>query len=62
MNDMRLIDKSKKSNIKCENCRHFVANCKRVLNGQFKDYWNRCKQFDWRKGKRYVGEAQKGEG
>lgn len=48
------IDTSKKSNIKCEHCKHFdthgktvydPVNCK--ITGEQKHYWNRCKHFEW---------------
>lgn len=64
---MRLIDKSKKSNIKCEYCGHFAEaygnvyeDCKCTLNGQPRSYWNRCKQFVWREDRQYVGERKDG--
>ena len=41
----RKVDKSKKSNIKCKHCAHYPF-C--VLTGENKkNYWNRCKQFEW---------------
>ena len=66
---MRLIDKSKKSNIKCEHCEHLVEphgnayeDCKCALSGRLRHYWNRCKQFAWRKDRQYVGERKDGDG
>lgn len=57
---MKPIDKSKKSNIKCEHCGHWTgwqtSNC--LLSGLDKNYWNRCKLFCWREDKEYVGEEQ----
>ena len=48
---MRKLDKSKKSNIKCEHCEAFDND---KLEGGWccihqvpKNYWNRCKQFIW---------------
>ena len=44
------LDKTKKSNIKCEHCKNWekaAFDCYCTLNGKSKNYWNRCKQFDW---------------
>ena len=58
---MRLIDISKKKNLKCEHCANWVkeqaeswdsAPC--ALNGTFKMYYQRCKQFAWRPGNNYI--------
>ena len=64
---MGLIDKDKKSNIKCEHCGHYVEpngnpyeNCQCGLTGQPKNYWNRCKQFEWRKDRTYVQDVKEG--
>ena len=59
---MRTVDKTKKSNIKCEHCRFFVTDPKSCY-GCNRDkctnpnspkygvgtvhYWNRCKCFEW---------------
>lgn len=46
----RPIDKTKKSNIKCEHCRFWNADdgiC--YLNKEKKNYWNRCKKFEWKR-------------
>ena len=59
---MRTIDKTKKSNIKCEHCKFFIEDTNSSY-GFKKDkctnpdspkcgtgtvnYWNRCKCFDW---------------
>lgn len=50
----RTVDKSKKSNIKCEHCKHFCTDIDKWetttycgITGAFKYYWNRCKQFEW---------------
>lgn len=58
MANTRQIDKTKKSNIKCEHCGYFnrerevrlspldMANlCEKT--GKPKHYWNRCKCFVW---------------
>ena len=54
----RPIDKTKKSNIKCEHCEYFDGDRydkkKKIfgyctLKGEGKHYYNRCKQFEWRK-------------
>ena len=56
------IDKSKKSNIKCEHCRFFeigtdnaISNTNKCTNSKSpkygignNHYWNRCKCFDWK--------------
>lgn len=45
----RPIDKTKKSNIKCEHCRYWNADdgiC--YLTKEKKNYWNRCKKFEWK--------------
>ena len=64
---MRLIDKSKKSNIKCEHCGNLVEpngnvyeECRCLIDGMPKHYWNRCKQFIWRDDRQYVGERKEG--
>lgn len=57
----RPLDKTKKSNIKCEHCKHYdkehtkpawcfnhiedIPTCD--ITGEAKHYWNRCKQFEW---------------
>ena len=56
---MRVIDKNKKSNIKCEHCKYYqqgesiysnsyCLNDKspKYTNGVV-NYWNRCKCFEW---------------
>lgn len=51
---MRKLDKSKKSNIKCEHCKYMIEAgfygekpylCD--LNSKPINYWNRCKDFEW---------------
>ena len=48
----RMVDKNKKSNIKCEHCENWTgyinneARCK--LNDKEKAYYQRCKQFQWK--------------
>ena len=47
----RKVDKTKKSNIKCEHCEAFDSDkecggwCS--IHSKPKNYWNRCKQFIW---------------
>lgn len=44
----RPIDRTKKSNIKCEHCKHWDRKwyvC--TLTNEDKNYWNRCKRFEW---------------
>lgn len=43
------VDKTKKSNIKCEHCQHWdrITGICSSQNAT-KNYWNRCKQFEWR--------------
>ena len=58
----RPVDKSKKSNIKCEHCKFFIQDetantiynhneCTSVNSPKYGKgkvhYWNRCKQFEW---------------
>jgi hypothetical protein len=45
----RIVDRTKKSNIKCEHCEHFKngAVCKLTLCPE--KYWNKCNKFEWRK-------------
>lgn len=49
----RELNKKKKSNIKCEHCQFWDKkdyHCKNMISenyNQKKDYWNRCKQFEW---------------
>lgn len=47
------IDKSKKSNIKCEHCEYFDRDwgfCTNKLADKYNiNYWNRCKHFEWAK-------------
>ena len=56
----RPIDKTKKSNIKCVNCQfwcewsyygkdktHYCKNEKSQHYDRQRNYWNRCKQFEW---------------
>ena len=50
---MRVVDKSKKANIKCEYCGHFNGSDMCILKAQERNYWNRCKEFVWREDKRY---------
>lgn len=49
----RPIDQTKKSNIKCEHCKFWYNHdcCKNTNSEHFdtqRNYWNRCKQFEWR--------------
>ena len=60
MANTKILDKSKKSNIKCEHCIHYGQRQNTDINGNFimpyfckltnesKHYWNRCKQFEWK--------------
>ena len=45
------VDKSKKSNIKCEHClfadKERGEDCWCSLHEKSKKYWNRCKDFKW---------------
>ena len=44
----RPIDKTKKSNIKCEHCKYYNKRCSTCkITEEPKWYWNRCKQFEW---------------
>lgn len=43
---MRTVDKTKKSNIKCEHCTFFCGGlC--IRHDVWKNYWNRCPSFEW---------------
>ena len=47
---MRTVDKSKKSNIKCEHCEYSAKsdfNCFCILSGKVIDYWRKCEFFEW---------------
>lgn len=53
---LRKLDKSKKSNIKCEHCKHILEraivflgekNYLCNLSSEPINYWNRCKNFEW---------------
>lgn len=46
---MRVIDKSKKSNIYCAHCKHYTGWQTSRCNIKSKEvnYWNRCKRFIW---------------
>lgn len=54
LSNERKVDKSKKSNIKCEHCEYFAnytfpyicLNEDSKKHGQV-NYWNRCKRFKW---------------
>lgn len=65
---MRTIDRSKNSNIKCEHCQFFGHVhvdghsctydgdiCRRTMGT--KNYWNRCKDFEWRYGLNYKDQT-----
>lgn len=63
---MRKLDLSKKSNVKCEHCKHYTKYSKQKVKGSnplghcdlynkdFK-YWHSCSRFIWRD--RYLGIA-----
>lgn len=55
--EVRAVDKSKRSNMKCEYCEHFdKENCKCYITGETKYYYNRarrCKSFEWTSKKQY---------
>lgn len=64
MTRMRILDKSKRSNIKCRNCKWYtkslsfyttsfdpITYCKCETSPHYKgwvNYWNICKKFEWR--------------
>ena len=60
MGNNRPIDKTKKTNIKCEHCKHWnkdrLAYC--VVDNRYTNYWNRCKKFEWRTDKEYKAENE----
>lgn len=49
----RPLDKTKKSNVKCEHCAFYDKNAGACLNPaspkyqKAVNYWNRCKYFGW---------------
>lgn len=50
----RPLDKTKKSNIKCEHCQFYGLIDQNEINTKYcrihqieKNYWNRCNQFEW---------------
>ena len=49
----RKVNKEKKANIKCEHCDSFMKvsqfRCKCNKTGELKQYYQRCKDFEWRK-------------
>lgn len=46
---MRKVDRSKKSNIKCEHCKFWNKEAMICLRHNIpKNYWNRCKDFEWK--------------
>ena len=61
---MKPVDKTKKSNIKCEHCKHFIKTPKYFMpevymcgiTGEDKNYYNRCKHFEW--ADKYMGDKQ----
>ena len=69
MSNTRPIDKSKKSNIKCEHCKYkktigrkgmillpttYCDKEKSDKCGQIVNYWERCKQFTWDETRTYI--------
>ena len=54
------VDKTKKSNIKCEHCDHFagmgISKCD--FTGEKKYYYQRCKKFEWSKRLEYKEDAE----
>lgn len=64
----RPINRSKKSNIKCEHCENWILPqgiphsawdyiCR--LSGEPKNYWSKCKKFEWRKDREYIDSEKK---
>ena len=49
----RHIDRTKKSNIKCQHSQHWhkdmnnSGQCKCEITNEYKNYWNRCTEFKW---------------
>lgn len=49
----RKVDKTKKSNIKCEHCKHWTDEFSDVdmvcnITGKVRNYYHRCKNFEWK--------------
>lgn len=57
---MKLIDKSKKSNKKCEHCKNWSGwtSSKCSLSGEDKKYYQRCKSFEWNPSMKYKGVGE----
>lgn len=44
----RPIDRTKKSNIKCEHCKHWNRDTQKCqVQDIYKAYWCRCSGFEW---------------
>ncbi|KKN35019.1 hypothetical protein LCGC14_0787680 [marine sediment metagenome] len=47
----RTVDRTKKSNIKCEHCTHWHKErfvCQRTTGVNLsRNYWNKCEFFEW---------------
>lgn len=52
---MRKVDKTKKSNIKCEHCKNWSgwASGRCSIYGKEEKYYHRCKNFCWATGEKY---------
>lgn len=68
--EVHKIDRSKKSNRRCANCKHWTGVYTKLPVGQWswqtqtgvmcpvvnkqKQYWNCCKNFEWNPDKEYI--------
>jgi hypothetical protein len=46
--NVRPVDTTKKSNIKCEHCKYWKLDSICDLSDTTKRYYNRCKYFEWK--------------
>ena len=63
--NIRPIDRSKKANVKCEHCQHWnnnnVSYCYCLKDkARSANYWNKCKEFEWRTDSKYKDEVEDG--
>jgi len=50
----KTVDRSKKSNIKCWNCKYWIREERLCGNPRslklFREYYHRCQKFEWKEG------------
>lgn len=57
--NVRPVDITKKSNIKCEHCKYWKLDSICDLSDTTKRYWNRCKSFEWKEKYIITSECEK---